>query len=83
MNKLITSVIVAGLVTLTAFGAEAKERKPVLCMNFTETKLPVDEVLTPVAICTDGKRPVVLLTFTKVTILDEGGVKVPAVVGYR
>ena len=85
---MIRSFIAVGFVTVAvslSTIAEAKVKKPVVCINFKEmsVQLAGDDKAAPVAMCLDGSKPVVLTTYTKITMLDEGGVKVPAIVGYR
>ncbi len=83
MNKLISLVGFVTVVVSLSTIAEAKAKKPVVCLAWTEMTMVVDGDKQPVAVCQDGKKPVILTTFIKTTILDEGGVKVPAVIGYR
>jgi len=83
MNKLAIATVVAGLMTVTAFAAEAKDRKPMVCTEFTEMTMPIDGDPTKVAVCTSGKRPVIMTTYTIVTVKDDEGKSVRAAVGYR
>lgn len=80
--KLTIAMILAGLFTVSAAHAK-KSPKPVTCLAWKETKLVIEGFETPVAICTDRASPVILTTYRVVEILDEGGVKMPAVVGWK
>lgn len=85
MNKLTIAVLVAGAVTLSAFGAEAKGKKgrPHMCDQFTETTVQEDGVNVKVAICTDGAKPVVLTSYIVTTMKDSDGNPEKVAIGYR
>jgi hypothetical protein len=76
-------VSLAAALTMSASFASAAEKRPVVCLNYAEATMPVDGVAQKVAICADGKRPVVLTSITFVTIASPDGTPVKAVVGYR
>lgn len=76
------ALVLAGLFTVSMANAKGSKR-PTVCMSFVETTMVVDGDSQKVALCQDGKKPVVLIEYTIVTILDEGGVKVPAAVGWK
>lgn len=80
-NIIQIALVVAGLFTVGA--AHAKTKKPTVCMAFTESTLPVDGVSQKVAICTDGKKPVVLTSYSIQTVKDADGNAVKAAIGYR
>lgn len=77
--KLSIAIILAGLATV----GTAQAKKPTVCLEFTETTLPVDGVATKVAVCTDRKKPVVLTTYSIQTVKDEDGKAVKAAIGFR
>lgn len=71
---------VLGIVCVLALAVsgtvEAKPKKPVVCMSFTEVK-------DVGAVCRDGKRPVILTSYTIVTAKSEDGAPIRVAVGYR
>ena len=83
MNHSIIAFVVAGLVTLTTFAAEAKGHKPTVCFAFTEMTMPVDGEATKVAVCTDGKKPVILTSYQVISTKNDEGDTVKAVLGFR
>ena len=85
-------IIAAGLFTLCACTAEiaradskpVREPKPVVCLNYELATAKLDGKATKVAICSDGKRPVILRSPVEVQLQDEDGFHmIPAVVGWR
>jgi hypothetical protein len=81
MNTIAT---VAALVLASlSIASVAEAKKPTVCMAYAESTLPVDGTPTKVAICTDGKKPVVLTSYTIATVKDENGAAVKAVVGWK
>lgn len=80
MKTILVSAL--ALATLVLAGS-ADAKKATVCMAFTESTLPVDGVPTKVAICTDGKKPIVLTSYSVQTIKDENGASVKAVIGWR
>lgn len=83
--KTIVSLVLASMFVVSAASAAKKAPKPVTCLNWKEVsvKLEGDLVPAPVAICVDSDKPVVLRTYSVVEILDEGGVKIQALIGWR
>lgn len=82
------SIVLVGLVTLLvslASIAQARPKVPTVCATWTESKLKLegDNAPEPVAICTDRAKPVVLRTFKVVEVLDEGGVAIKVVIGWK
>lgn len=77
--KLTLATILASL----AIASVAHAKKPAVCLSFTESTLPVDGVPTKVAICTDGKKPVVLTSYTVASVKGENGEPVKAAIGWR
>lgn len=80
--KLSIAMVLAGLSTL-AFNAAATPKRPVVCLEFTETTMPISGVATKVAVCTDRKKPVILTTYIVSTVKNEDGASVRAAIGYR
>ena len=81
-----TTVAVLTFVSLAAVlssTAEAKVKKPVVCFAFAEMTMPVDGEAQKVAICTDGKKPVVLTSYQVTSLKNDEGVSVRAAIGYR
>lgn len=71
------------LAVLTVASVARATPKPVVCLAFTETTLPVDGAPQPVAICLDSKRPTVLLRPVFVTTVDKDGASVRIAIGWR
>jgi hypothetical protein len=81
MNKLSIALVLVGVFTVATAGA--KPKKPTTCMTFKEDTLVVDGESQKVAICEDGKKPVVLTNYSIVTIKNDEGVATRAAIGYR
>lgn len=79
------SIIAAGTFTILCCVAQiaGAAKKPTVCLVYVETTLPVDGKPTKVAICEDGKKPVVLTSYVVTSIKDEDGESVKAVIGWR
>lgn len=81
-NKvLVAAMILAGVTTVGA--AQAKGKRPTVCLAFAEVTAIVDGDSQKVVICEDGKKPVVLTSYTIATVKDEDGVAVRAAIGWR
>lgn len=57
--------------------------KPIVCLSFSEAVLPVDGEPQKVAVCTDGKKPVILLRPVYLTTSDKDGNPVRIAIGWR
>jgi hypothetical protein len=83
MHKTIVALTFVSLVSLFAGSADAKAKRPTICFSFTEATMPVDGEAQKVAICTDGKKPVVLTSYQVTTLKNDEGVPTKAAIGYR
>lgn len=84
MNRIggsMKTLIVAAALTLS--GLASATPKPVVCLSFTEATLPVNGATERVVICTDGKKPSVLLRPSFVTIADADGQPLRIAIGWR
>jgi hypothetical protein len=79
--KLSIALILAGLATVAS--VDASQKRPIVCLEFTETTMPVEGTPTKVAVCTDRKKPVILTSYTVQTVKDADGKSVKAAIGYR
>lgn len=82
---MIRSIISVGVFTVACALAQAAgaSKKPVVCLAYVETTMPVDGKASRVAVCTDGKKPIVLTQYTVSTIKDEDGESVKVAIGWR
>lgn len=82
---MIRSFIVGGIVTVAvALSSIAQaSKKPTVCLAFSEANLVVDGKPEKVAICQDGKKPVVLTSYVLTTIRGEDGESVKVAIGWR
>lgn len=82
-TKLLIAAALATVTVSTVQIAQAKGKKPTTCLSFTEMTMPVDGEPTKVAVCSDGAKPVILTTYTIVSVKTDDGATVKAAVGWR
>lgn len=75
------TALIAATLTLSAVAHATP--KPVVCLSFTESTLPVDGEPQKVLVCTDGKKPVILLRPVYATATDKDGAQVRVAIGWR
>jgi hypothetical protein len=75
------ALIVAALLSVASVASATP--KPVVCLEFSEATLPVDGAPQKVVVCTDGKKPAILLRPSFVTTTDKDGQAVRIAIGWR
>jgi hypothetical protein len=76
-----SATLIAAFATVAV--AETKQGKPVVCLSWFEAALPVDGQVQPVVICTDTKKPVVLVRPRFFDVKDANGEPLRIAVGWR
>lgn len=82
---MIRTIVALGVITVGVALAQVADaaKKPTVCLSYSETTLVVDGKPEKVAICQDGKKPVVLTSYVLTTIRDEDGESVKVAIGWR
>lgn len=68
---------------LSVASVATAEPKPVLCIHYTLGSYLADEGKVTLAVCVDGKKPIVLSRPVEVRFLSADGTPIMAVIGWR
>lgn len=71
------------LASLSLASVAQASKKPTVCLSFTEMTASVDGRDQKVVMCQDGKKPVILVSYSFATIKDEDGNTVKAAIGWK